>query len=378
MHGLRPIAKERGQVMHVPCIARLGDESYAHALACLHEALMHRADREEHRNRCPRTVGIPVADYQDRRPATHRGHGVAAQPIERARQTIRTGHGFPDGAHRRELRAGGAPHCRHLFGQQDRMLDAEQTPPPGTLREQRTPASQIHHEGHHALLAQRIDRGVRHLGEALPHIGVQALRGAGQRRNRRIVAHAPDGVLAGGRHRRHDVAQILEAVAERVLARGQLVGRQCRTEGPPSALRRQLAHDATGPAAVRRAQCDFGLCIGAVEHGLSGRVDHEQLAGSQSAGLDDMSGIEVDDANLRTGDHHAVASHFIAAGSQPVAVERRARDDAVCECDGGRTVPRFHQSGVVLIEAAQRRVQVGDALPRFRNQHHQTMHGIPA
>ena len=46
MHSLRPIAKERGQVMHVPCIARPGDESHAHALVCLHQALMHRTDRE--------------------------------------------------------------------------------------------------------------------------------------------------------------------------------------------------------------------------------------------------------------------------------------------------------------------------------------------
>ena len=59
----------------------------------------------------------------------------------------------------------------------------------------------------------------------------------------------------------------------------------------------------------------------------------------------------------------------VAAGTQAVAVERGADDAAVGEGDGGRSVPRLHQRGVVLVEGALVLVHVGVAGPGFGNEH---------
>ena len=103
------------------------------------------------------------------------------------------------------------------------MLDAEQCPATGPLREQGAAPAEIHHERHHQLLAERIDRGVGHLGETLAHIGVEALRQQGQRRDWRVVAHTPDRIATLGGHGRDHITQVLVAVAKRMLARGELV-----------------------------------------------------------------------------------------------------------------------------------------------------------
>src|SRR2546426_10029516 len=115
--------------MHVPCIPCLSNEPHSHALTCVHETLMHRANREWHRDRSVAAIGVSVADNQDRRTAPHCSDGVTAQPVQGAGQTFRTGRCFPHRAHRRELRTGSAPHCGHLLGQQNWMLDAQQTAP---------------------------------------------------------------------------------------------------------------------------------------------------------------------------------------------------------------------------------------------------------
>jgi hypothetical protein len=52
------------------------------------------------------------------------------------------------------------------------------------------------HERHDELLADRVDRRVRHLREVLLEIGVQQLGLAGQRGDRRVGAHRADRLLA--------------------------------------------------------------------------------------------------------------------------------------------------------------------------------------
>ena len=105
------------------------------------------------------------------------------------------------------------------------MLDAQQRAAARALREQRAAPAEVHHERHHQLLTQRIDRRVGHLREALPDVGVHVLGQVRQRRDWGVVAHAPDGVVPGRGHRIDDVAQVLVTVPERMLTRGQLLGR---------------------------------------------------------------------------------------------------------------------------------------------------------
>ena len=64
----------------------------------------------------------------------------------------------------------------------------------------------------------------------------------------------------------------------------------------------------------------------------------------------DVAGRDVEHARL--GRHHdpAVARDPVAAGAEPVAVERGADPDAVGERERRRPVPRLHQARVVLVE----------------------------
>src|SRR2546430_14695794 len=97
----------------------------------------------------------------------------------------------------------------------------------------------MHPQRHHERLAQRIDRGVRDLGEPLAQIRVEARRYARERRDRRVVPHAPHGVLAFAAHRLEHVAHIFEAPTERELPRHDLGFRTGRGPGggppPPDA-----------------------------------------------------------------------------------------------------------------------------------------------
>ena len=70
-----------------------------------------------------------------------------------------------------------------------------------------------------------------------------------------------------------------------------------------------------------------------------------------------MLGRDRDHAGL--GGEHDVALGVLdpAAGTQAVAVERRAGDLAVGEDDRGRAVPRLDQAGMEVVEALDVRVE---------------------
>ncbi len=73
------------------------------------------------------------------------------------------------------------------------------------------------HQAHDQLLADRVDRRVRHLGEVLLEVGVQQLGLRRQRRDRRVVAHGADRLPRPWRHGRHQELEAFLRVAERLL-----------------------------------------------------------------------------------------------------------------------------------------------------------------
>ncbi len=127
-------------MMHIPRIAGLGDEPHADPLLGLHEALVHRTDGEQHRNRRARLVGVAVADHENRGAAAYRRDGVARERLECALQLLGACRGLPHGAQRCRVRAApaappGAPQGRHFLRQEDRVLDAQQCLAARPLRE---------------------------------------------------------------------------------------------------------------------------------------------------------------------------------------------------------------------------------------------------
>ena len=67
-----------------------------------------------------------------------------------------------------------------------------------------------------------IDRRVGHLGEALLEIAVEQAGRLGQHRERSVVAHREDRLLALRRHRSQHIGELFLGVAESGLARHEV------------------------------------------------------------------------------------------------------------------------------------------------------------
>ena len=107
-------------------------------------------------------------------------------------------------------------------------------------------------------------------------------------------------------------------------------------------------------------------------------VDEEELAGLQPPLAHDVRRVLVEHAGLRREHDPAVGGLVPAAGTQAVAVERRADHAAVGERDRGGAVPRLHQALVERVEAAQLGRHVVAALVRLGDHHHQRVRQRPA
>ncbi len=228
---------------------------------------------------------------------------------------------------------------------------------------------------HHDVLADRVDRRVRDLREELLEVGEQRRRLVRQHGERDVVAHRADRLLALGRHRREQDAQVLLRVAERELAGAQRLARHARL-----ALGQVLEpHDAlVVPGAVRAAGGDVALDLLVGHDAALGEIDQEQLAGLQAALAQDVAGRLVEHAGLRAEHDPAVLRLHPAPGAQAVAVERRADHAAVGEGDRRRAVPRLHHARVERVERAQVLGQVVALLPRLGHHHHQRVRERPA
>ena len=82
-------------------------------------------------------------------------------------------------------------------------------------------------------------------------------------------------------------------------------------------------------------------------------VDEQNLAGLQTALLGNLRRVEVHDTYLGGYHHRVVLGDGIACRAQTVAVKHAAGEASVGEEQGGGTVPRLHQNGVVLVECLQ-------------------------
>ena len=144
------------------------------------------------------------------------------------------------------------------------------------------------HQRHHELLADRIDRRVGDLREQLLEVVVERLRPVGQHRQRRVVAHRADRLLAGLRHRRQQELQVFLRVAECLLAIEQR-HRRTASAAPGSGI------SSSRNAAARRSTRGTACALASVSFSSSSstmrpcfEVDQEHLARLQAPLLDDL------------------------------------------------------------------------------------------
>ncbi len=236
-------------------------------------------------------------------------------------------------------------------------------------REQVGPRTDQGDQRHHQLLADRIDRRVGDLGEALLEVVVEHLRPVGEDGDRNVAAHRADRILAGQPHRLQEEADVFLRVAERLLP----VEQRLRIGRHRADLGRQLLDADLGrvqPLLVRPGRGELLLELGIVDDPTLLQVDQEHLARLQSPLLDDLVLGDLEDARLRR--HHAevVLGDDVAGRPQPVAVEGGADQPAVGKRQRRRAVPRLHQRRVILVEGAPPLVHQRIVVPRLGNHHH--------
>ena len=105
-------------------------------------------------------------------------------------------------------------------------------------------------------------------------------------------------------------------------------------------------------------------------------VEIHHRAGAEASVARDAFGRDVEDARLGGEDEKSVFRQRPTRGPQSIAVERRAGRHAVGERDGGGTVPRLHQRGVVLEEAAHVVAHVVLGAPGLRHEHQHRMRQV--
>jgi hypothetical protein len=222
------------------------------------------------------------------------------------------------------------------------------------------------------LLANGINRRIGDLCEELLEIVVEQARLVGEDGEGRVVAHRADRLDAIAGHRGEDDALILKGVAERDLPVQQrvVVGRRhggCGGQGL------ELDEMLVEPLAVGTIAGELLLDFGVGDDAALDGVDEEHVTGLQTALLADGFGRQVEHAGLGGHDTEVVVGDVVAAGTQAVAVQHGAHLATVGERDGGGTIPRLHEAGVVLVEGLAgviHRLVVG---PRFGNHHHHRM-----
>ena len=140
----------------------------------------------------------------------------------------------------------------------------------------------VRHERHHELLADRIDRRIRHLREQLLEVLEQQLRAVGQHRQRRIGPHGRDRFFAGHDHRRDDHLELFDRVAESLLP---LADRRMVRLRNVQRFRQLVERDAVlgHPTAIGFAADDIGFDLLVIDNAALHGVDQEHAAGLQPA-----------------------------------------------------------------------------------------------
>ena len=217
------VAEQQRDVVHFARVARLDDQRAARARALAHQVMVHAGGGQQARNRrqVARRRRGPTGSGCRSRPPPPRWPGGTARPSPCSSPAPSgAGSNSIDSVVDRNGSFGGRWRsfatcslwmigylmwiCRHAS-----RLRLEQV----ALGPDRRPHRRDQ------LLADRVERRVRHLREQLLEVVVEQPRPVRQHGQRRVGAHRPERLFAGLRHRRDQQAQVLLRVAERLLPR---------------------------------------------------------------------------------------------------------------------------------------------------------------
>ena len=220
------------------------------------------------------------------------------------------------------------------------------------------------------MLAQGVDRRVRDLGKQLVEVVEERARLLGQAGQRRIDAHRGERSLALLGHGTRDFVNIIPVIPELGHAHGcghlGILGGRERDGLVERVDGQRLFGD---PVAIGLFLGVTGTQLIVVDDAPAGKVDLEHLARSQAAARQDVLGAHLDGAHLACQHKATVARHIVAGGTQAVTVEGGTQRATVGKGDGGRTVPRLHEHGLVSVVGAALLTQAVVVVPRLGQQH---------
>jgi hypothetical protein len=322
------VAGEAAEVVHLARLAGLDHEAHRGAKPLADEVVVHRGRGEQGRNRDAVGPNHPVGQDDDVVAPVHRGLGPVAQAVDGPVEPLGAGfHGIGDveglGVEAVLEMADAADLLQVLVGE-DRLADLQALAARGALEiEDVGTRPDEGHEAHHELLADRVDRRVRDLGEVLLEIGVEELRLVGERRDRRVRAHGAHRLLARDGHGLHEELQVLLGIAEGLLAiEERHVGAALAGLDGAQVLQDDLG--ALEPFLVGMGLGERALHLVVGDDAALLQVDEEHLAGWRRHFSTMRSSAIGSTPNSEASTTRPSSVHEIAGRAQAVAVERRA------------------------------------------------------
>ena len=265
----------------------------------------------------------------------------------------------------------------------DRSLEPQRPRCRWPPTEQRWTPAEVDSEVHDDPLALGVDRRVGDLGERLAEVIDDPSVERAPAGRRRVVAHAPQRLVALDRHRPDVEPEPLRVEPDEVAQRrcrrrpgsgpwrgaGPRRSPGCR-RGPGSQddLRHPIDVGVSRAAVGPRAPKEGRLRVGVLEDPSPRRVDKQHLARPETSAADDFGRRQRDRAGLRCGHDEPIPRDRERRRTKTVAVDHRADPSTVGEDDRGGSVPRSEearrppaQGGDRHVRAAPHRHRLGDS-----------------
>ena len=382
--GFGAVAAQQAEIVDLPGLAGLDHQADLRPESFANEVMVHGGGGQQRRYGDPGAVDATVGEDQDVVARLDAFGSPPAQPIERR---LHAGGSFFDRVTEAEpLGAKGMVDVvldpAQLFQRnvgQDGVLDLETLVGSARIEvEEVGPGPDQGNQRHDQFLPDGVDGRVGDLREVLLEIVVEHLGAVREHCRGDISAHRSDRILAGGGHRLDEELDVFPGVPKRLLGVEERLG-----------IRRHGSHFVgqltkpdlclVEPLLVRMGGCQIRFELLVADDATLLEVDQQHLARLQAPLLDDALFGNVQDSDLGGHDDQILVGDQVAGRAQPVAIEGGADLAAVGEGHGRRSVPRFHEGRVILVESPPFGVHQRVVFPGFRDhEHHGVTERVPA
>ena len=374
MDGGRPDRQRHRHGVDVEQVGGVHEEVRSPAEAGLGERGVDGSGGEDRRDRQALRVEATVGDHEDVRAPLGGRDRLPREPLERGGEPLPPIGGEPPAIEPSHApapvdeRRKQAVEIRH-----DRAGETERGSGPRRAAQQRGPSTDLHPQVHHDPLALRVDRRVRDLGERLPQvIGHRPVepRATGRRR---VVAHAPEGLVRLEGHRLDVQPATLGVETGEVAELGRFEGRIV-----DGALARTVLVGRARVVVDRQVAQDPGFRLGVLEHLAAARIDEQHLTRPEASPADRLGRRQRHGPRLGGDRHQAACRDREGRRAQAVPVDHRADLPAVGEHQRRGSVPRRQEPRRPAAERGHVGMRRASEVERFGDRGEERLREVPA